>query len=117
MTKTLDDLLDLPESVFAPSGRGWVNVNIMTCLICEQADPEKVVLLNVGEEIIKHPWDPGQNHSGKVFELKCNQCGGRYKLGIIKVEAATASGEKSTMYSLFMKSDANINIWKWVGCF
>lgn len=112
MPKTLEDLEEIPGTVFSPSGRGWVNVNVLQCLECSQEDYTKIVLVKEWEELINHPLDPEGGGEGKVYELECTACGAKYQIGLLKI----SDGEGRGGSSVLVKDQHTRGKWAWLGC-
>ncbi|MFX0100068.1 MAG: hypothetical protein ACFFCS_10850 [Candidatus Hodarchaeota archaeon] len=115
MDKTLDNL-PVPEKVHAPCGRGSVDVNLLSCLSCEQRDPEKILVLNESKQKIKHSTSSESGEDATVYEVQCSVCNVKYKIGIITVEGETACGS-SMLCSTFVMDKNTGGKWYWLGYF
>lgn len=113
--KTLEDL-PVPDAVHAPSGRGSVDVNVLRCLSCEQPDATKILVVSEKKQNIKHNKSPEGGDEAMVYEVQCQVCNEKYKLGIITIEGETPSGT-TTMGSAYVMDKNTKEKWAWLGYF
>nr|MDO8110018.1 hypothetical protein [Candidatus Sigynarchaeota archaeon] len=117
MAKKFDEL-PIACSVVAPRNKGTININVGSCLSCEQPDPAKISVLNESREIIKYSSGPPEGEEGDVYELECDVCHFKYKLAVLRYKhPGENSGGPWEFCSLYGADERTKNKWMWIGYF
>lgn len=108
--------LPIAGCLHAPCQRGSVNIQLSSCQLCGQEDPEKITVLSEIEEKIQHSMGPAGGQDGMVYELQCDACGGTYKIGVITIAATSLSGP-TELSSVFITDEKSKGKWGGSGIF
>ncbi|MHA1793276.1 MAG: hypothetical protein ACTSVI_11570 [Promethearchaeota archaeon] len=113
MSKKMEDL-EISAVVHAPCGRGSVEINTSECIFCGQNDPTKITVLSEKKQKIKHSLGHEEGDDATVYELECDVCHKKYKIGIIKIQGNV--GDNTTeLNSVFSNDEKTNNKWVWLG--
>jgi cytochrome c5 len=113
MTKKLDEL-PIAVTVCAPRSKGTCDVNIGKCFKCQQSDPAKISVNDETQGKIAHSLGPEGGEDGDIYDLECDVCHFKYKIGIVKKE--NKQGDWS-FHSMFGSDERTGNRFMWIGYF
>ncbi|MBN2154359.1 MAG: hypothetical protein JW839_23085 [Candidatus Lokiarchaeota archaeon] len=113
MAKKLDEL-PIAVTVCAPRSKGTCDVNIGQCFSCLQSDPSKISVVDESIGRIEHALGPEGGEEGEIYELECDVCHARYKIGVVHREK---EGGDWSFNSMFGSDERTGNKFMWIGFF
>ncbi|NMC04393.1 MAG: hypothetical protein GYA24_04235 [Candidatus Lokiarchaeota archaeon] len=113
MAKKLDEL-PIAVTVCAPRNKGTCDVNVGSCFKCNQPDPAKISVINEMKGKIVHSLGPEGGDDGIIYDLECDVCHFKYRIGIVQKE--NEKGDWS-FCSMFGADERTGNRFTWIGYF
>jgi hypothetical protein len=113
MAKKLDEL-PIAVTVCAPRSKGTCDVNIGNCFSCQQSDPNKISVINETQGKIVHSLGPDGGEDGTIYDLECDLCHFKYRIGVVSKDYKEAG---YTFNSMFGSDERTGNKFMWIGYF
>nr|MDO8087418.1 hypothetical protein [Candidatus Sigynarchaeum springense] len=111
MVKKLDEL-PIATSVCAPRSKGTCDIEIGNCFNCKQSDPTKITVVTECQGKIEHSFGPEGGDDGDIYELQCDVCHFRYKIGVVHKKKGDFS-----FNSMFGSDERTGNRFMWLGIY